>query len=140
MQSMFDSSILKRIYMLESSRRTLAVFILVIATFLGFGMPAIANQGSSSASGASRSSGTSAGADTALAKPLCKALRLVTGTPGKTICAIVVVVVALGGLFGKMSPTVIIITIACMGGIFSAETIVSFVSSEVSENCSVIAP
>jgi type IV secretion system protein VirB2 len=82
---------------------------------------------------------TTSGDDTAIGDTLCRVVAQLTGKIGKGIATIAVIFLGIGLFLGKMSWGVAIATALGIGGIFGAQTIVSWLggTAEAGEECSV---
>lgn len=77
----------------------------------------------------------SASSNDALTQALCAAIGLVQGAPGKAIAIIVIISVALGMFFGKVSWALGIMICVAMGILFGAETVVQTITGNTAAIC-----
>lgn len=71
--------------------------------------------------------------DDALSKPLCELVGLITGTTGRAIATIAIIVIGVGALMGKISWGMAIIVALGIAIVFGAGAILESLGTEVAD-------
>lgn len=82
--------------------------------------------------------GTSVDAESKIVLVLCKVSSLLTGTVGKAIAILIVISLALGLFFAKVTWGMAIATGVGMGILFGANSLVTFISGTTTDPCASI--